>query len=158
VKFIYTYPELCTGCRMCALACSLKKHGECNPKHAAIYVARDEFERWEYPIVCMQCEDPVCEAVCPQNAYTVEDGVVIHDEERCIGCRLCATLCPNAAINTMGTKILKCDQCGGDPECVTRVREVLHHGCHQVHGGDSGAGAEATRYGEPVEERVTVGS
>jgi Fe-S-cluster-containing hydrogenase component 2 len=103
---------------MCALACSLKKNGECNPKHAAIYVARDEFERWEYPIVCMQCEDPVCEAVCPQNAYTVVEGVVVHDEDKCIGCRLCATLCPNAAINTMGTKILKCDQCGGDPECV----------------------------------------
>lgn len=118
MKFIYTYPELCTGCRMCTLACSLKKHGSCNPKHAAIYVARDEFERWEYPIVCLQCEDPVCEAVCPQNAYTIEEGVVIHDEEKCIGCRLCATLCPNAAVNTMGSKILKCDQCGGDPECV----------------------------------------
>ena len=118
MKYLYTYPELCTGCRMCALACSLVKHGICNPKHAAIYVARDEFERWEYPIVCMQCEDPVCVAVCPQNAYTIEDGVVVHDEEKCIGCRLCATLCPNAAINTMGVKVLKCDLCGGDPECV----------------------------------------
>jgi Fe-S-cluster-containing hydrogenase component 2 len=118
VKYLYVYPELCTGCRVCALACSLKKNGVCNPKHAAIYVARDEFERWEYPIVCLQCEDPVCVEVCPQNAYTIEDGIVVHDEERCIGCRLCATLCPNAAINTMGTKVLKCDLCGGDPECV----------------------------------------
>jgi len=94
------------------------KYGECNPKKAAITVVRDEFRRYEVPIVCFQCEDPVCLKYCHQNAYTIEDGVVVRDEDRCIGCRLCAVLCPYNAITSFEGEIIKCDLCDGDPTCV----------------------------------------
>ena len=55
MKYLYVYPEKCTGCRECSLACSLNKFGECNPKKAAITVIRDEFNRYELPIICFQC-------------------------------------------------------------------------------------------------------
>ena len=118
MKHLYLYPEKCTGCRECSIACSLKKFGECNPKKAAITVVRDEFNRYELPIICFQCDDPVCLKFCPQNAYKINDGIVIHNKDRCIGCRLCAVLCPYNAISTINDDIIKCDLCEGDPRCV----------------------------------------
>lgn len=118
MKYLYAYPEKCTGCRECALACSLSKFGECNPKKAAITVVRDEFERFEFPMVCFHCEDPVCMKYCHQSAYTMVDGVVIRDADRCIGCRMCAVLCPYNAISVLDGEVVKCDLCDGDPKCV----------------------------------------
>lgn len=118
MKFLYTYPEKCTGCRECSLACSLGKFGECNPKKSAIIVVRDEFRKYEFPIVCFQCDDPVCLKFCHQNAYSIENGVVVKDDDRCISCRMCAVLCPYNAITTMDGEIIKCDLCDGDPKCV----------------------------------------
>ncbi len=118
MKFLYTYPEKCTGCRECSLACSLSKFGECNPKKSAIIVVRDEFRKYEFPMVCFQCDDPVCLKFCHQNAYTIKDGVVVKDDDRCISCRMCAVLCPYNAITTMDGEVIKCDLCDGDPKCV----------------------------------------
>jgi Fe-S-cluster-containing hydrogenase component 2 len=118
VKYLYAFPEKCTGCRECAVACSLKFFGECNPKKAAISVIRDEFRRYEYPMICYQCEDPVCLKYCHQNAYEIVDGVVVRDPDRCIGCRMCAVLCPYNAISAIDGEIIKCDLCDGDPKCV----------------------------------------
>ncbi|MCK4909828.1 MAG: 4Fe-4S dicluster domain-containing protein [Planctomycetes bacterium] len=118
MKYLYAYPELCTGCRECSIACSLTKFGECNPKKAAINIVRDEFERFEYPIICMQCEDAQCQKFCPQNAYGKEDEVIKWDKNKCIKCRFCVTVCPYSAITVMDGEIIKCDLCGGDPKCV----------------------------------------
>jgi Fe-S-cluster-containing hydrogenase component 2 len=118
MKYLYVYPELCTGCRECSIACSLSKFGECNPKKAAISVVRDEFERLEYPLICMQCEDALCMKFCPQNAYYRDNGVVKYDSTKCIKCRFCATVCPYAAITVQHNDIVKCDLCSGDPKCV----------------------------------------
>lgn len=118
MKVLNFYAERCTGCRECAMACSLVKFGECNPRKSAVTVIRDEFKRYEYAVFCLQCDEPVCEDVCHQNAYTVEDGVVKHDDDRCIHCRLCAAMCPYSAITVHGKDIVKCDLCDGDPTCV----------------------------------------
>jgi Fe-S-cluster-containing hydrogenase component 2 len=118
MKFLYTYPEKCSGCRECSLACSLGKFGECNPKKAAVIVVRDEFEKYEMPMVCLQCEDPVCLKYCHQNAYSIEDGIVVKDDDRCIGCRMCAVFCPYNAVTTLDGEVIKCDLCDGDPKCV----------------------------------------
>ncbi|MFX1509449.1 MAG: 4Fe-4S dicluster domain-containing protein [Promethearchaeota archaeon] len=118
MKYIFVYPERCTGCRLCSLACSLTKFGECNPRKAAISVVRDEFERFEFPVVCFQCQDAPCITACPQNAITKDEGHVTRDDDRCIGCRLCAVVCPFSAITTHGKELIQCDLCGGDPQCV----------------------------------------
>jgi Fe-S-cluster-containing hydrogenase component 2 len=55
---------------------------------------------------------------CHQNAYEIKNRVVIRNEDRCIGCRLCAVLCPYNAVTTLHDEIIKCDQCEGDPVCV----------------------------------------
>jgi carbon-monoxide dehydrogenase iron sulfur subunit len=119
VKYLYFYPEKCTGCRQCSIACSLKQFGECNPKAGAISIVRDEFDRYELQFVCMQCDDPKCVEACMTNAlYKDEDGIVKLNEDKCIGCRMCVAACPYAAINSLNDKIIKCDLCDGDPVCV----------------------------------------
>jgi tetrathionate reductase subunit B len=50
------------------------------------------------PRLCMQCEDSPCTAVCPVGAtYKTEDGVILVDSRRCIGCGYCVVACPYGA-------------------------------------------------------------
>ena len=50
------------------------------------------------PRTCMQCENPPCTWVCPVSAtYQTEDGVILVDENRCIGCGYCMVACPYGA-------------------------------------------------------------
>ena len=47
------------------------------------------------PIACQQCTDAPCVKVCPvQATYRRDDGVVLVDYDRCIGCRYCMAACP----------------------------------------------------------------
>jgi Fe-S-cluster-containing dehydrogenase component len=50
------------------------------------------------PRLCMQCDDPPCVAVCPVSAtFKTDGGVVLVDQERCIGCGYCVVACPYGA-------------------------------------------------------------
>ena len=118
MKALYVFPEKCTGCRECSLACSLTKFGECNPKRAAIRVFRDEFKRYEYQRVCRQCEDPECLNSCPEDAYEIIDNVIVLDRERCTGCGICVASCPYGSVFQLNDEIIKCDLCGGNPQCI----------------------------------------
>ena len=105
---------------MCEMACSLEKEGECNRVYSRIKVIKLD-EGMDIPSVCLQCEDPVCEKVCPVKAIARDsNGTVLIDYESCIGCKMCLALCPLGAIslNPQSKKIIKCDLCSGDPTCV----------------------------------------
>ena len=95
---------------------------ECNPKLSMIRIIKDEENGIDLPLVCQQCETPVCMKICPVDAVIRDDkiGIVKIKGERCIGCRMCQLVCPLGAISLHPTQraMVKCDLCEGDPECV----------------------------------------
>lgn len=120
-KIIVSNPERCTGCRVCESVCSLVHTGRCNPAESCIRVLRWEHKGIDVPVTCLQCEDPVCANVCPVNAISrnLETSAMETDKELCIQCNMCVIACPfgGTLIGPRG-EILRCDLCGGDPQCV----------------------------------------
>jgi Fe-S-cluster-containing dehydrogenase component len=87
----------CDGCQVCTEACT-KMHNVPTGQ-AWIHVikmqdARTNSAYW-MPKPCFQCDNSPCTKVCPVSAtFKREDGVVLIDQDRCIGCRYCMAACP----------------------------------------------------------------
>ena len=121
-KIINVDPSKCTGCRLCELTCSVKNESIANPYLARIHVVKWEFECFEIPMVCRQCDNPYCASVCPVGAIYRDEGTLamMVDYDRCVGCRMCVLACPFGGMkyDARGKKVMKCNLCGGDPTCV----------------------------------------
>lgn len=121
-KMIVVDSEKCTGCRMCEMVCSVKQEGASNPSRARIAVVKWESEGYYLPMLCQQCEDAPCAAACPVKAISHDKQLasVCVDYDKCIGCKLCVSVCPFGGMgyDVVGRKVIKCDQCDGDPTCV----------------------------------------
>jgi formate dehydrogenase iron-sulfur subunit len=142
----------CTGCRGCQVACKqwndlpaveTKNTGSyTNPPslNADTWLMIDFKEvevdgelKWSFlNRRCMHCEHPACVSACPVGAlHKTEEGPVLWNEDKCIGCRYCMVACPfgvptftwDAGL-AEGTKIRKCTLCidrisnGLEPACV----------------------------------------
>ncbi len=121
----------CMGCRLCETACSVARTGETGIYKSRIRTVRFPDDYFFSPSVCHQCESPACAQVCPTGALTknLETGVVDWDKEKCVGCKMCLVSCPFGAIYMVGSEIVKCDLCGGDPVCAKFCRmEALTYG------------------------------
>ena len=70
---------------------------------------------YHFPKSCLHCEDAPCVTVCPTGASLkrVEDGIVLVNEDACIGCGLCAWACPYGAREMDGAEkvMKKCTLC-----------------------------------------------
>lgn len=87
----------CDGCKVCTTACSAMHFVPPGQEWIKVFQNKDNEVAGAYwfPRPCMQCDNTPCAKVCPVGAtYKREDGIVLIDQERCIGCRYCIAACP----------------------------------------------------------------
>ena len=97
--------SLCVGCNACAVACKQENEvptGCFNTWIESFDVETDgQIKRANIPKLCNHCEDAPCVKVCPtQASHRTEDGMIVVDPERCIGCKYCmaATRCATSCL------------------------------------------------------------
>jgi Fe-S-cluster-containing dehydrogenase component len=148
-------PRKCIGCARCVVACKTENDVPEEPHYFNTwierYVVREDGEvevdspnggidgfgpianpagirrTFFVPKLCNHCDNPPCVQVCPVGAtFITEDGVILVDEEYCIGCRYCVQACPYGARYMHPEKHVagKCTFCyhrlvkGNVPACV----------------------------------------
>lgn len=136
--FVQSTPTRCIGCRTCMISCVVAHEGKrifeidpdgyaFNPKLFMVKTARVST-----PVQCKHCENPVCKAACTSNAIKIENGAVVVNQKKCIGCKNCIIACPFGAVEIVETAEVqsdgsfkktanKCDLCVGfadSPSCV----------------------------------------
>lgn len=101
----------CIGCNTCAMACKVENNV---PNgiwwNRVLTIGGDQMDTpaGDYPhlqmhyitLACQHCENPPCTKVCPVGATykRPEDGIVMQDYDRCIGCRYCMVACPYTGV------------------------------------------------------------
>ncbi len=121
----------CIGCRSCFVACK----SENNTPSRTDWRFVVEREKGTYPtpkrefvsVACNHCDEPACLKSCPVGAIQkrTSDGIVLIDQDVCVGCRYCVFACPYGAtrVDTDNGKVSKCTM------CVHRIDASLSPAC-----------------------------
>ncbi|MFP9192879.1 4Fe-4S ferredoxin N-terminal domain-containing protein [Natronosalvus vescus] len=99
--------DQCIACLKCAEAC--KRENDTDRGSQWMHVFRyeeteyDDVSEGQMPRPCQHCSEPSCTYVCPTQSRfkRQEDGIVLTDYDRCIGCKYCEVACPYG-VNFLG--------------------------------------------------------
>ncbi len=88
--------ERCIGCEYCMRACSATNDVNSDrPWNIVVPEKNSSGHTFYFSRPCLHCQNAPCVEVCPVAAtYHREDGIIIMDYDRCIGCRYCEVACP----------------------------------------------------------------
>jgi Fe-S-cluster-containing dehydrogenase component len=126
--------DTCVGCHACAVNCKewntggeagiLPDYDKYGPEPDGVWFNRIHSYETDaggcsrtvnFPRSCLHCENPLCVTVCPTGASykRAEDGIVLVDTDKCIGCQLCAWACPYGAreLDEKAGVMRKCTLC-----------------------------------------------
>ncbi len=89
----------CDGCKACTMACQQRHSLTSEQTWIKVYTMQSSAgQTYHMARPCMMCEDPPCMYVCPVGAtFRTDEGLVLVDQEACIGCRTCMAACPYEA-------------------------------------------------------------
>lgn len=135
MKKVYVNEDWCLGCHLCEYYCAAANSGAPNMIRAfkdadgklKAPVARIQVEEGggvNFAVQCRHCDGKACVKACISGAISIKDGVVVCDENRCVGCGTCVLSCPFGCIvfDEANHRIQKCDLCvknhDGEPACV----------------------------------------
>ncbi|MCS7100038.1 MAG: 4Fe-4S dicluster domain-containing protein [Sulfolobales archaeon] len=143
--------SLCTGCRLCEIACSLRHEGVIWPSASRITVY-EHYPGVPVPHYCVQCPDYPCVGACPTRALRVDQvtGAVLVDPSLCTLCLKCVEACPGRVPKIARGKlhVLICDLCSGDPAC---VRECSRAGYNALKLVKKPSSTNVKHYAKPPE-------
>ena len=142
----------CIGCRYCVYACQAINDVADDMQWNVHMTDRTETGHiFHMTRPCMHCNEPPCAAVCPTGAtYRRDDGLVVIDYDRCIGCRYCMVACPydartfNWVDYTRQGKINNYQSQWGSPEAPRRPRGVVEKCTFCIHRIDRGLASGLT--------------
>lgn len=125
--------DRCVGCFSCDISCKQENDVALGSYWSKVLYRGPfgdfpDLEMYFLPALCQSCDNPVCVEACPTQAtyQREEDGIVLIDHEKCIGCQYCIVACPYGA-RTFNEKQMvaeKCTMCvhlqevGEKPACV----------------------------------------
>lgn len=110
--------DKCIQCYGCEVACKSWRNAEFGIRKRRVYNIWSgqypEVKNASASVACMHCADPACVKACPVEALKKrpEDGIVVVDRDKCIGCKTCLKECPFGAPQFgADKKMQKCDLC-----------------------------------------------
>lgn len=110
----------CIGCQACTVSCSVENQPPIGQFRTTVLQYEVDYEESSSPAMvslprlCNHCDNPPCVPVCPvQATFQREDGIVLVDSDRCVGCAYCVQACPYDArfINEETKTADKCTFC-----------------------------------------------
>jgi anaerobic carbon-monoxide dehydrogenase iron sulfur subunit len=131
MKRIIAKEEICMGCGLCEVYCTVQ-HSKTKDiikayKETPKPISRVRLEVAKpisFAIQCRNCEDAPCVTACLSGAMTIDEetGLIKHNKNKCIGCWTCVMVCPYGALkmDISGKVVAKCDLCQEleSPACV----------------------------------------
>ena len=111
--------NLCIKCHACEIACKTWNEVEVGPRwREVVKITSGSFPNVKsinVSMACMHCGDAPCQSACPVTAISkrADDGIVLVDQDKCIGCGFCTWACPFNAPQLSATagKMEKCNFC-----------------------------------------------
>ena len=98
--------QRCVGCGACAFACKAENNtrdrADGQSFNWADFVMKTEgtfpnVTHWVMPVRCNHCSNAPCVEACPvtpKAMFKTPEGITMHNDELCIGCRMCQNACP----------------------------------------------------------------
>ena len=129
MKRVYSKENLCLNCRLCEVYCKtahsvsmdVLKANKCEQPAPVSRITVYGDNMLSAAVSCRHCDEPKCVKACITGAMSKDEktGIVTVNEEKCIGCMTCLSVCPFGCIK-VGKTAIKCDLCQGEkePACV----------------------------------------